>query len=163
MYCKERRVCPVSGSTRVHRKSRQDPMMTSANQIERKWQHQRKPREKCQGQRRPGPDKQQATGRAASCITRQGCQEKEMWKQKEFQELLQSTVISRWRSHICHVEGKHQVDPRSFVDHLLNRLGRQQDYPSYLDCSFFVSSIPSDLVDLLASKKPHSVCGTMQL
>ena len=43
----ERRVCPVSGSIAVQRKSCQDPVITNANRIERKWHHQkRKPRER---------------------------------------------------------------------------------------------------------------------
>jgi hypothetical protein len=45
--CQERLVCQVSGSRAVNRKGCQDSEMSRANQIERKWHHQkRKSRER---------------------------------------------------------------------------------------------------------------------
>ena len=40
--CQGRKVCQVSGSRAVNRKDCQDSQMSSANRIERKWQHQKR-------------------------------------------------------------------------------------------------------------------------
>lgn len=61
-------------------------------------------------------------------------------------------------AHICSVERKHQVDARSFVDHLLNRSCRQQDYPNYLDCKVEVQFLFQERVIRLICQQEASKC-----
>lgn len=61
-------------------------------------------------------------------------------------------------AHICFVESKHQVDARSFVDHLLNRPCRQQNYPSYLDCKVEVQLLSQEHVIRLTCQQETSKC-----